>query len=178
MFLAYLSTLLLGKQYFKMRILFIDTVYPFLKEELEKHHNICDTAYEKSKLDIEEIISDYDGIIIRSRFVIDKEFIDYASELKFIARAGSGLENIDVNYAESKNINCYNAAGGNRQAVAEHTLGMLLSLFNNLNKADQEVRTGICYNSLKLYTIFADDWLKKMIKMAEVYDFVGKFNLY
>ena len=125
-----------------MRILFIDTTHPFLKQELEKQNYICDTAYNKSKGEIQEIIHNYQGIVIRSRFIIDKEFIDYASELKFIARAGSGLENIDVNYAESKNINCYNAGEGNRQAVAEHTLGMLLSLFNNLNKADQEVRNG------------------------------------
>ena len=91
----------------------------------------------------QKIIHNYQGIIIRSRFVIDKEFIDYASNLIFIARAGSGLESIDINYAKSKNINCYNAAEGNRKAVAEHALGMLLSLFNNLNKADQEVRSGI-----------------------------------
>ncbi|HIG33209.1 MAG TPA: hydroxyacid dehydrogenase [Flavobacteriales bacterium] len=126
-----------------MKILFIDTVHPFLKQELEKQNYICDTAYDKSKTEIQKIIHDYQGVIIRSRFIIDKEFIDYASELKFIARAGSGLENIDVDYAESKNINCYNAAEGNQQAVAEHALGMLLSLFNNLNKADQEIRTGI-----------------------------------
>jgi D-3-phosphoglycerate dehydrogenase len=126
-----------------MKILFIDTVHPFLKEELETQNYICDTAYDKSKAEIQKIINNYQGIIIRSRFIIDKEFIDYASGLKFIARAGSGLENIDVNYAKSKNINCYNAAEGNQQAVAEHALGMLLSLFNNLNKADQEVRSGI-----------------------------------
>ena len=126
-----------------MKILFIDTVHPFLKQELEKQNYICDTAYDKSKTEIQKIIHNYQGVIIRSRFIIDKEFIDYASELKFIARAGSGLENIDANYAESKNINCYNAAEGNRQAVAEHALGMLLSLFNNLNNADQEVRSGI-----------------------------------
>ncbi len=126
-----------------MKILFIDTVHPFLKQELEKQNHICDTAYDKSKAEIQEIINNYQGIIIRSRFKIDKEFIDKASNLNFIARAGSGLENIDVDYAESKNINCYNAAEGNRQAVAQHALGMLLSLFNNLNKADQEVRNGI-----------------------------------
>jgi len=126
-----------------MKILFIDTVHPFLKQELEKQDYICDTAYDKSKTKIQKIIHNYQGVIIRSRFIIDKEFIDYASELKFIARAGSGLENINVTYAESKNINCYNAAEGNRKAVAEHALGMLLSLFNNLNKVDQEVRNGI-----------------------------------
>jgi len=126
-----------------MKILFIDTVHPFLKQELEKENHICDTAYNKSKTEIEQIISNYKGIIIRSRFKIDKHFIDCGSNLKFIARAGSGLENIDVDYAENKNIHCYNAAEGNRQAVAEHALGMLLSLFNSLNKADQEVRNGV-----------------------------------
>ena len=125
-----------------MKILFIDTVHPLLKQELEKENHICDTAYNKSKSEIEQIISNYQGIIIRSRFKIDKQFIDCGSNLKFIARAGSGLENIDVEYAENKNIHCYNAAEGNRQAVAEHALGMLLSLFNNLNNADQEVRGG------------------------------------
>ena len=131
------------KQSFSMKILFIDNVHPLLKHELEKENHTCDIAYDKSKVEIEKIISNYQGIIIRSRFKIDKQFIDRGSNLKFIARAGSGLENIDVNYAENKNIYCYNAAEGNRQAVAEHALGMLLSLFNNLNKADQEVRNGI-----------------------------------
>ena len=125
-----------------MKILFIDTVHPLLKQELEKENHICDSAYNKSKTEIQQIISNYQGIIIRSRFKIDKQFIDCGSNLKFIARAGSGLENIDVDYAENKNIHCYNAAEGNRQAVAEHALGMLLSLFNNLNNADQEVREG------------------------------------
>ena len=125
-----------------MKILFIDTVHPLLKQELKKENHICDTAYNKSKTEIQQIISNYQGIIIRSRFKIDKEFIDHGSNLQFIARAGSGLENIDVEYAENKNIHCYNAAEGNRQAVAEHALGMLLSLFNNLNNADQEVREG------------------------------------
>ena len=125
-----------------MKILFIDTIHPLLKQELEKENHICDSAYNKSKTEIQQIISNYQGIIIRSRFKIDKQFIDCGSNLKFIARAGSGLENIDVEYAEKKNIHCYNAAEGNRQAVAEHVLGMLLSLFNNLNNADQEVREG------------------------------------
>jgi len=126
-----------------MNILFIDTIHPLLKQELEKENHICDTAYNKNKAEIEQIINNYHGVIIRSRFKIDKQFIDCGSNLKFIARAGSGLENIDVDYAKNKNIHCYNAAEGNRQAVAEHALGMLLSLFNNLNRADLEVRNGI-----------------------------------
>lgn len=125
-----------------MKILFIDTVHPILKEKLEKLEHNCDTFYNKTKLELEKIINDYEGIVIRSRFNIDKEFIDKATKLKFIARAGSGLENINVAYAESKKIKCYNAAEGNRQAVAEHILGMLLSLFNNLRNCETEVRQG------------------------------------
>ena len=126
-----------------MRILFIDTVHSLLKQELEKKGHICDTAYDKNKTEIQQIIHNYQGIVIRSRFKIDKEFIDAATNLEFIARAGSGLDNIDVNYSEKRSINCYNAAEGNRQAVAEHALGMLLSLFNNLNEVDKEIRNGI-----------------------------------
>ena len=125
-----------------MNVLFIDTVHPILRNKLERIQYNCDTAYEKSKLEIESIIDNYDGIVIRSRFNIDRQFIDKAIKLKFIARAGSGLENIDVDYAASKKIRCYNAAEGNRQAVAEHALGMILNLFNNLNKSDSEVRQG------------------------------------
>jgi D-3-phosphoglycerate dehydrogenase len=125
-----------------MKILFIDSTHTLLKKNLEKQKHSCDTAYHKSKEEIEKIISNYEGIIIRSRFEIDQTFIDKAKNLKFIARAGSGLENIDVEYASSKNIKCYNAAEGNRQAVAEHAIAMILSLFNNLNISDKEVREG------------------------------------
>ena len=126
-----------------MRILFIDTVHPFLKEKLESNKNICDIAYNKTKKEIENQIHIYDGIVIRSRFTIDKKFIDKAVKLKFIARAGSGLENINVKYANEKNIKCINAGEGNKQAVAEHAIGLLLNLFNNINKSDNEVRNGI-----------------------------------
>ena len=126
-----------------MKILFIDTVHPFLKEELEKQNHICDLAYKKNQEEVLKIIKKYDGLVIRSRFLIDQSFIDYASRLKFIARAGSGLENIDVKYAESKGVRCFNASEGNRTAVAEHALAMLLSLLNNLNLADKQVRSGI-----------------------------------
>jgi len=125
-----------------MKILFIDTVDSLLKKQLEEIGHDCDTAYNKSKLEIESIINFYDGIIIRSKFNINTKFIDKAINLKFIARAGSGLENINVDYARNKKIKCYNAGEGNKQAVAEHALGMLLSLFNNLNKADTQIRKG------------------------------------
>ena len=125
-----------------MRVLFIDRVHPSLKNNLKKNHFVCDESYHLSKEEIEKMIHNYEGIIIRSRFIIDSNFIRKAKNLKFIARAGSGLENIDVEFAKSKNIKCFNAPEGNRQAVAEHSLGMLLSLFNNLNTSDKEVRIG------------------------------------
>jgi len=125
-----------------MRILFIDRVHPSLMNNLKKYHFVCDESYHLSKKEIENMIHNYEGIIIRSRFIIDSNFIRKAKNLKFIARAGSGLENIDVEFAESEDIKCLNASEGNRQAVAEHSLGMLLSLFNNLNTSDREVRNG------------------------------------
>ena len=125
-----------------MRILFIDRVHPSLKNNLKKNHFVCDESYHLSKEEIENMIHNYEGIIIRSRFIIDSDFIRKAKNLKFIARAGSGLENIDMEFAQSKNIRCFNASEGNRQAVAEHALGMMLSLFNNLNNSDKQVRDG------------------------------------
>ena len=125
-----------------MKILFIDPIHPLLKEQLEKLHYQCDTAYNKKKSEIETVIHNYNGIIIRSKYNLDQKFLAKATNLKFIARAGSGLENIDITYAKSKAIKCYNAAEGNKQAVAEHALGMLLSLFNNLKNCDTEIRSG------------------------------------
>jgi D-3-phosphoglycerate dehydrogenase len=126
-----------------MKILFVDTVHPYLWSELTSAGHQCQEAYQLSKEEIESIVSSFDGIVIRSRFSIDKRFIDVCKNLKFIARAGSGLENIDVEYAKTKNIHCVNAPEGNRQAVAEHALGMLLSLLNNLHIANNEVKNGV-----------------------------------
>ena len=126
-----------------MKVLFVDTVNPLIFNELEKNKILCDTAYNKTKNEISKIINQYEGIVIRSRFKIDKDFINAAKNLKFIARAGSGTENIDIHYARSKKIICFNAAAGNRQAVAEHALAMILSLLNNINHSDSEIRNGI-----------------------------------
>ena len=125
-----------------MKVLFVDSIHPYLNKSLEQNNFICHYDLSSPKYEVENKIRDYQGLVIRNRFKIDSKFIDKAKNLKFIARAGSGLENIDVNYAESKKIKCYNAAEGNRQAVAEHAIGMILSLFNNLNISDQEVRNG------------------------------------
>ena len=98
--------------------------------------------YTSPKTAIEEKIADYEGIIIRSRFPIDKTFLDKATHLKFIGRVGAGLENIDVAYAESKGIQLIAAPEGNRNAVGEHALGMLLALINNFKKANNEIVQG------------------------------------
>lgn len=126
-----------------MIILHADTNHPTLLKKLEKagHHNI--EGYEQTREETLQNQHLYDGIVIRSRYKIDKEFIDAAPNLKFIARVGAGLESIDVEYAEKRGIKLFSAPEGNRNAVGEHSLGMLLSLFNRLNKADKEVREGL-----------------------------------
>lgn len=126
-----------------MRILHLDINHPLIIEQFNALGFINDEDYTSSKAEVEAKIHEYDGIIIRSRFTLDAEFLDKATNLKFIGRLGAGLENIDVDYAKSKGIFLASAPEGNRNAVGEHTLGMLLSLFNKLNKANREVRNGI-----------------------------------
>lgn len=125
-----------------MKILFIDSCHPFLHEELSRNKFQCDLFYYLSKEEIENKIGEYEGAVIRSKIKFTKELIDKAKKLKFIARVGAGMENIDVAYAESKGIKCLHAPEGNRTAVAEQAIGMLLSLMNNINRADAEVRKG------------------------------------
>ena len=126
-----------------MKILHLDNNHPLLLKMLKDAGFTNEENYTISKADTEEIISEYDGIVIRSRFNIDKQFLDAAKNLKFIARVGAGLESIDIDYAEKLGVKLIAAPEGNRNAVGEHSLGMLLSLFNNLNKADKEVKNGL-----------------------------------
>lgn len=126
-----------------MKILHLDNNHPLLLEILKDAGFNNEENYKISKSETEKIISDYDGIVIRSRFNIDKQFLDAAKNLKFIARVGAGLESIDINYAEQLDVKLIAAPEGNRNAVGEHSLGMLLSLFNNLNNADKEVKNGL-----------------------------------
>ena len=125
-----------------LKILHIDSNHPILMEQLQELGFINHEDFSSSKEEIEAKIQDYQGIVIRSRFKIDKTFLDKATNLQFIARVGAGLESIDCEYALSKNIQLIAAPEGNRNAVAEHTLGMILSLFNNLNVADSEIKSG------------------------------------
>jgi len=125
-----------------MKILHLDTNHPLLIYQLKDLGFTNDEDYSSSKEEIQNKIQGYEGIIIRSRFTIDKRFLDKATSLKFIGRVGAGLENIDVVYAKEKGVHLISAPEGNRNAVGEHTLAMLLSLFNKLNKANAEVRQG------------------------------------
>ena len=125
-----------------MKILHLDTNHPILIEQLNNLGFTNDEDYTSSKAEIVAKIHLYDGLIIRSRFSIDASFLEKGKNLKFIGRVGAGLENIDSSYAKNNGITLIAAPEGNRNAVGEHTLGMLLSLFNKLNKANGEVKKG------------------------------------
>ena len=90
-----------------------------------------------------DIIENYVGIVISSRLRVDRTFLNTAKNLKYILRPGSGLENVELGYAKELGILCINSPEGNRDAVAEHAIGMLLNLFNHINRADLEVRKGV-----------------------------------
>ncbi|EKF55099.1 d-isomer specific 2-hydroxyacid dehydrogenase [Galbibacter marinus] len=126
-----------------MKVLHLDENHPLLIEGLQAlgYENHID--YKSPKDEIISKIGDYQGLIIRSRIPIDAEFLTKATNLKFIGRVGAGLENIDVDKAQEMDIRLFNAPEGNRNAVGEQALGMLLSLLNHLNRVDKQVRGGI-----------------------------------
>ncbi|MCF6171932.1 MAG: NAD(P)-binding domain-containing protein [Bacteroidales bacterium] len=127
----------------KGKILFIDTAHPLLRQELVKDGFQCDAFPDCSRDELKKRVHRYTGIIIRSKIKLDKNFLENAGQLRFIGRVGAGMENIDTGYAQSKGITCLNAPEGNRDAVAEQAVGMLLALFNRIIVADKEVREGI-----------------------------------
>ncbi|MFA6950159.1 MAG: NAD(P)-dependent oxidoreductase [Lentimicrobiaceae bacterium] len=125
------------------KVLFIDTAHPYLSEELTRRGFTC---FHYTGTDRNELLKQlhlYDGLIIRSKIKLDKEALDHTKHLRFIARVGAGMENIDLPYAESLGITCLNAPEGNRDAVGEHATGMLLALLNHLCRVNTEVRKGI-----------------------------------
>lgn len=126
-----------------MKVLHLDENHPLLIEGLQAlgYENHID--YKSPKDEIISKIGDYQGLIIRSRIPIDAGFLTKAANLKFIGRVGAGLENIDVDKAQEMDIRLFNAPEGNRNAVGEQALGMLLSLLNHLNRVDKQVRGGI-----------------------------------
>lgn len=139
----YCKTGMDAKKSLKKKVLFLDTTNKILPKMLSNKGFEC---IHKTKITEEELmgeLKEYIGIVLRSRIKIKKHIIDKAKNLKFIARLGSGMESIDVEYAEKNNIKCFNSPEGNRNAVAEHAMAMLLSLSNNLIKGNNEVENGI-----------------------------------
>ena len=126
-----------------MKILFIDTVHPYLEDQLRKKGFEISHFTSTNRDEFLQIAGQFEGFIIRSKFMLDQATLDHCTHLRFIARVGAGMENIDVEYAEKKGIRCMNSPEGNRDAVGEHAMGMLLMLLNHLKKADHEVRQGV-----------------------------------
>nr|WP_294899268.1 NAD(P)-dependent oxidoreductase [uncultured Pedobacter sp.] len=125
------------------KILIVDDLHPAFKLAAEAMGFEVDDRPLIKKEEVLAILRDYTGIAIRTKFRVDAEVIAAAPNLKFVARAGAGMDNIDVHIAEEKSIRLINAPEGNADAVGEHTLGMLLSLMNNFRKADIEIRNGV-----------------------------------
>jgi D-3-phosphoglycerate dehydrogenase len=126
-----------------MKVLFIDTVHKVLEERLNQNGFTCIDGTSWSRDECINILHDIEGVVVRSRFPMEESFLKHTPNLKFIARSGAGMENIDLNYTSDNNIFCFNAPEGNKNAVGEHALGMLLCLFNNLCRGNTEVRNGI-----------------------------------
>lgn len=125
-----------------MKVAFLDSVHSILAERLNASGFTCMHLESENLEAIQHNLSDVEGIVIRSRFPMDEQLLQYAPNLRFIARSGAGMENIDLDYCSQREIVLFNAPEGNRNAVGEHALGMLLSLLNKLHSADREVRAG------------------------------------
>jgi D-3-phosphoglycerate dehydrogenase len=126
-----------------MRVALLDDFSPLIQQTLSTWNWQVINGQNWSLKDYKKNASQLEGIIIRSKFPLSKEHLLMAKKLKFIGRPGSGLENIDLKYCKENNIEVFRSPEGNRDALAEHTLGMLLSLFNHLNIVDIEVRNNV-----------------------------------
>ncbi len=126
-----------------MKILLLDSNHPLITEQLLAKGFILEEDFTSSYDEVLQKINQYDGIIIRSRIPLDKNFLENAQNLKFIARVGAGMENIDLEAAKNLGISLINSPEGNRDSVAEHVVGMLLILMNRLFIASEEVKNGI-----------------------------------
>ena len=126
-----------------MKILLLDSNHPLITEQLLAKGFILEEDFTSSYDEVLQKINQYDGIIIRSRIPLDKNFLENAQNLKFIARVGAGMENIDLETAKNLGISLINSPEGNRDAVAEHVVAMLLILMNRLFIASEEVKNGV-----------------------------------
>lgn len=127
----------------KIRILHLDTNHPLLWKMLENAGFLNELDATSNLEEVLQKIHLYDGIVIRSRFKLDADFLKMAKSLKFIARVGAGLESIDLEFAQKNSIHLIAAPEGNSNAVGEHALGMLLGLMNKLNLANTSVKSGL-----------------------------------
>ena len=126
----------------EQRILIADDIHPIFIEQAEALGYTCHYQPQIKLDEALQILAGYEGLVIRSKFNVDQQVIDAATNLRFVCRAGAGMDNIDVAYASQKGISLINASEGNMDAVGEHAIGLLLSLMNNFNKADAEIRAG------------------------------------
>ncbi len=126
----------------KKNILIVDDIHPLFIDRVTARGYHCDYRPTVKRDEARAIIGDYEGLVIRSKFKVTREWLDDAANLRFICRAGAGMDNIDEAYAEEKGIKLINAPEGNMDAVGEHAIGMLLSLMNNFRPADAEIRAG------------------------------------
>ena len=126
-----------------MKILLLDSNHPLITEQLSAKGFLLEEDFTSSYDEVLQKINNYEGIIIRSRIPLDKNFLEKAKNLKFIARVGAGMENIDIEVAKKLGISLINSPEGNRDSVAEHVVGMLLILMNRLFIASEEVKNGI-----------------------------------
>lgn len=126
-----------------MKVAILDNVHPLFEKTFKKWGWEVVLANKWSKIDFQINISSFDGIVIRSRLVLDKQNLSFAKNLKFIARPGSGLENIDLDYCDSNRVKVFRSPEGNRDAVAEHVMGMILMLNKHLFRSNTQVRNSI-----------------------------------
>ncbi len=122
------------------KVIITAPVHNLLIEELEKHDYLIIYEPSISYQQLENIIHDAQGLVVTTRITVDKNLLMKASSLQWIGRLGSGMDQVDVEYANSKNIKCISTPEGNRNAVAEHTLGLMLNLLNNISKSHKEVQ--------------------------------------
>ena len=126
-----------------MKVNFIDSVHPVLSTRLSVAGHTCEDLSERNGEDLLAQLHDSEGLVVRSRLMMDAGTLEHAPKLRFIARCGAGMENIDRAFCAERGIRLYSSPEGNRAAVAEHAVGMLLALMNHLPRADREVRQGV-----------------------------------
>jgi D-3-phosphoglycerate dehydrogenase len=125
------------------KILIVDDLHAVFIEKAEALGFVCDYQPNITSAQALDMLPGYEGLVIRSKFLVTRQVLDMATSLRFICRAGAGMDNIDEAYAAQKGVKLINAPEGNMDAVGEHAVGMLLSMMNNLNRADAEVRSGV-----------------------------------